>query len=313
LIDGADVFLTNIRLDALERLGLDPEALRARNPRLVYSIITGFGMAGEERDRAAYDIAAFWARSGIAGLLTPPGGQPPFQRGGMGDHGAGMTLAAGTCAALVARVESAEGQLVHTSLLRHGMYTISFDLNTALRFGVPLGVAKRTQMTNPAINCYLDKDGRWFWLVGLEGDRHWPDLCRAIDRAEWIGDERFGTAEARRTNIGELIGLLDEVFATRTRDEWGEAFDREDMWWAPVQTTEEVLADPQAWAGNGFVEVPDDAGSVTMINSPLDYGSTPAAPRAMPPDLGQHTDEILGELGRDAATVERLRADGVVA
>jgi crotonobetainyl-CoA:carnitine CoA-transferase CaiB-like acyl-CoA transferase len=313
LVERADVFLTNIRLDALERLGLDPDTLRARNPRLVYSIITGFGMDGEDRDRAAYDIGAFWARSGIAGLLAPPGGQPPFQRGGMGDHGAGMTLAAGTCAALVARAQSGEGQLVHTSLLRHGMYTISFDLNTALRFGVPLGVARREQMTNPAINCYRDRDGRWFWLIGLEGDRHWPDLCRAVERTEWIDEERFATAEARRTNIGELIVLLDEVFATRTRDEWGAALDREDMWWAPVQTTDEVLADPQAWAGGGFVEVPDDDSSVTMINSPLDYGSTPAAPRAMPPELGQHTDEILGELGHDGPAVERLRHDGVVA
>ena len=313
LVGRADVFLTNIRLEALERLGLDPDTLRDRNPRLVYSIITGFGMDGEDRDRAAYDIGAFWARSGIAGLLAPPGGQPPFQRGGMGDHGAGMTLAAGTCAALVARAQSGEGQLVHTSLLRHGMYTISFDLNTALRFGVPLGVAKREQMTNPAINCYRDRDGRWFWLIGLEGDRHWPDLCRAIERTEWIDDERFATTEARRTNIGNLIALLDEVFATRTRDEWGVALDREDMWWAPVQTTDEVLADPQAWAGGGFVEVPDDGSSVTMISSPLDYGSTPAAPRAMPPELGQHTDEVLGELGHDGPAIERLRNDGVVA
>jgi crotonobetainyl-CoA:carnitine CoA-transferase CaiB-like acyl-CoA transferase len=315
LLAGADVFLTNIRLDALERLGLDPDSLRARYPSLVYGIITGFGLEGDERDRAAYDIGAFWARSGIAGLLAPPGGQPPFQRGGMGDHGAGMTIAAGICAALLARErhDSGEGQLVHTSLLRHGMYTISFDLNTALRFGVPFAVAERESMTNPAINCYRDRDGRWFWLIGLEGERHWPNLCRAIDHPEWIDDDRFATPDARRDHIGELIGLLDEAFATRTREEWGAALDREDMWWAPVQTTEEVLADPQAWAGNGFVDVPDGEGAVTMVNSPVDYRGTPGGPRALPPELGQHTDEILAGLGRDAAAVSDLRAQGVVA
>ena len=313
LLAGADVFITNIRLDALERLGLDPDGLRARFPALVYGIITGFGLTGAERDRAAYDIGAFWARSGVAGLLTAPGGQPPFQRGGMGDHGAGMTLAAGVCAALVARGRIGEGQLVHTSLLRHGMYTISFDLNVALRFGVPLAVAKRESMTNPAINCYRDKDGHWFWLIGLEGERHWPDLCRAVDHPEWIDDPRFATADARRDHIGELIGLLDDVFATRSRVEWGEALDREDMWWAPVQTTDEVLADPQAWAGGGFVEVPDGAGTVTMINTPVDYAGTPGAPRSLPPELGQHTDEILAELGRDEAAVRELRASGIVA
>jgi crotonobetainyl-CoA:carnitine CoA-transferase CaiB-like acyl-CoA transferase len=231
----------------------------------------------------------------------------------MGDHGVGMALAAGISAALFARERTGEGQLVHTSLLRHGMYTISFDLNTALRFGVPLAVAKREAMTNPAINCYRDADGRWFWLIGLEGDRHWPDLCRAVDRPEWIDDERFATAAARREHIGELIRLLDEVFATRTRDEWGVALDREDMWWAPVHTTDEVLADAQAWAGGGFVEVPDAAGSVTMVNTPVDYRGTPSAPRALPPELGQHTDEILAELGRDAAGISELRASGAVA
>jgi crotonobetainyl-CoA:carnitine CoA-transferase CaiB-like acyl-CoA transferase len=313
LLAGADAFVTNIRLDALERLGLDPDALRARHPALVYGIITGFGLEGDERDRAAYDIGAFWARSGIAGLLTSPGGQPPFQRGGMGDHGAGMTLAAGVCAALVARGRTGDGQLVHTSLLRHGMYTISFDLNTALRFGVPLAVAKREGMTNPAINCYCDAEGRWFWLIGLEGDRHWPDLCRAVDRADWIDDVRFATADARREHIAELIGLLDEVFATRTREEWGAALDREDMWWAPVQTTDEVLADAQAAAGGGFVDVPDPDGSVTMVNTPVDFRGTPGGPRSLPPALGQHTDEILAELGRDDATITRLRASGTVA
>ncbi len=313
LIAAADVFLTNIRLDALERLGLDAASLHARAPELVYGIITGYGQAGPERTRAAYDIGAFWARSGIAGLLAGPGREPPFQRGGMGDHGAGMTLAAGICAALVARGRTGRGQVVTTSLLRHGMYTIGFDLNTALRLGVPIGTATHATMTNPAINCYQDRDGRWFWLIGLEGDRHWPDLCRAVGRPEWIDDERFATAAARRKNVDVLIPELDALFAGGTREEWGEALDREGMWWAPVQTTDEVLADPQAWAGGGFVDVPDGDTTATMINTPVDFVDTPAAPRAMPPHLGQHTDEVLAELGKDAAAIAALRADQVVA
>jgi crotonobetainyl-CoA:carnitine CoA-transferase CaiB-like acyl-CoA transferase len=313
LIDRADVFLTNIRLDALERLGLDAARLHDRRPSLVYGIITGYGLEGPERGRAAYDIGAFWARSGIAGLLSSPGGEPPFQRGGMGDHGAGMALAAGICAALTARARTGDGQVVATSLLRHGMYTIGFDLNTALRFGVPIGTATHATMGNPAINCYQDRDGRWFWLIGLDGDRHWPDLCRAVEHAEWIDDPRFVTGRARRENLDELIPALDTIFATRTLEEWGEALDREGMWWAPVQTTDEVLADPQAWAGGGFVEVPDGSSTQTMINSPVDFLGTPNAPRAMPPELGEHTDEVLAELGRDATTIAALRADGVVA
>jgi crotonobetainyl-CoA:carnitine CoA-transferase CaiB-like acyl-CoA transferase len=312
LIERADVFLTNIRLDALERLGLDAPTLRARHPQLVYGIITGYGLDGPDRTRAAYDIGAFWARSGIAHLLTAPGREPPFQRGGMGDHGAGMDLAAGICAALVARARTGAGQVVATSLLRHGMYTVGFDLNTALRFGVSIGTATHATMANPAINCYQDSEGRWFWLIGLEGDRHWPDLCRAVGRPEWIDDERFATAAARRAHIDELIPGLDAIFATRTRADWGVELDRAGMWWAPVQTPEEVLADEQVRAGGGFVEVPDGDTTATMINSPVDYLGTPAAPRAMPPELGQHTDEILTELGRDPATIAALRADAVV-
>ncbi len=313
LLADADVFITNIRLDALTRLGLDPDSLRTRHPRLVYGIITGYGLNGPERDRAAYDIGAFWARSGLASLLTQPGGNPPFQRGGQGDHNAGMTLAAGICAALLARHRTDEGQLVHTSLLRHGIYTISFDLNVALRFGTSIGVATHETMANPTINCYQDADEKWFWLIGLEGDRHWPDLCRAIDRPEWIDDPRFSNASLRRDNLRELTPLLDAQFVTRTRAEWGIAFDREDMWWAPVQTPDEVLADPQVAEGGGFVEVPDGSHTTTMINSPIDYFGTPAAPRAMPPDLGQHTDTVLLSLGYDSAAIDELRADGIVA
>ncbi len=167
LLARADVFLTNVRLAGLARVGLDPETVTARWPRLVYAAITGYGLDGPEKDRAAYDIGAFWARSGIAHLLTSPGGTPPFQRGGMGDHSAAMTMASGVCAALVARERTGRGQVVSTSLLRQGLYTIGFDVNTALRFGVGIGVATRETMGNPVINSYRDRDGRWFWLIGL--------------------------------------------------------------------------------------------------------------------------------------------------
>lgn len=313
LIANADVFITNIRLEALTRLGLDPDTMRERYPQLIYGIITGYGLNGPEHDRAAYDIGAFWARSGLASLLTQPGGNPPFQRGGQGDHNAGMTLAAGINAALFARHRTGEGQLVHTSLLRHGLYTISFDLNVTLRFGTSIGVATHETMANPTVNCYQDVNQKWFWLIGLEGDRHWPDLCRAIEHPQWIDDPRFNNAAARRDNRSELTALLDAQFATRSRDDWGIAFDREDMWWAPVQTPDEVLADPQVAAGGGFVEVPDGTHHTTMINSPVDYFGTPAAPRAMPPDLGQHTDAILLNLGYPSSAIEELRTAGVVA
>jgi crotonobetainyl-CoA:carnitine CoA-transferase CaiB-like acyl-CoA transferase len=314
LLARADVFVTNVRMAGLERLGLDPKSLCARHPRLVYGAISGYGFSGPDADRAAYDIAAFWARAGIAAALTSPGRHPPFQRGGMGDHNAGLALAGGVAAALYRRSQTGEGQLVTTSLLRQGLYTLSFDLSVALRFGVGIAIADRQAMANPCINNYQDRDGRWFWLVGLEGDRHWPPLARVVGHPEWIEDPRFATQAQRAANARELIARLDAAFATRTREEWSAVFEHEpDLWWAPVQNHEEVLADPQVHAAGGFVEVPDGEGSTLLPATPVDFAGTPGAPRAMAPQLGQHTDEILSELGRLPEQIAALRAQKTVA
>ena len=311
LIDSADVFLTNIRVSALRRIGLDPETLRARHPRLVYAIITGYGLEGAEADRPAYDIAAFWARSGVAASLTPPGGQLPFQRGGMGDHTVGMTAAAMISAALFARERTGEGDLVSTSLLRQGAYTIGFDVNVALMWGLPIRVGTRTTMGNVAINNYSAGDGRPFWIVGLEGHRHWPPLARAVGHPEWLEDERFATPAARAQNASALIALLDESFATKTLDEWAAIFDADpDFFWAPVQTVDELLGDQQFHAAGGLVEVPSEDGAWTMLATPADFDVHRSAPRYRAPLLGEHTHEVLAELGKSEEDMAALVASG---
>ena len=298
MLSGADVFVTNVRPAALQRLGLDFEAVAPRNPRLVYGLLTGYGMTGPEADRPAYDVAAFWARAGLADLLTRPGDTPPFQRGGMGDHSAGMTLAAAVCAALVARDRTGTGQLVTTSLYRQGTYTVSFDLNTLLMSGHSIAIGQRETMGNPCMNNYGTADGRRFWIVGLEGERHWPVLCRAVERPEWLTDPRFARPRDRAANAVELIAELDRIFATRPLAEWAEIFDAEpDFFWSPINTLEDVLGDDQFHAAGGVVYVPDgDAGTVPMVASPADFHGTPAEPRSVAPRLGEHTEEVLAEL-----------------
>jgi len=314
LLADADVFVTNVRPAGLARLGLDHEALLERYPKLVYGVITGYGLAGPEADRAAYDIAAFWARSGIAASLTQPGNAPPMQRGGMGDHNTGLALAGAVSAALVARARTGKGQLVSTSLLREGLYTLSFDLAFGMRLGVPIQVANRKTMGNPVINSYQDSEGAWFWIVGLEGERHWPPLCRAVGRPEWIDDERSATPAGRAANAEPLIAELDEIFATKTRAEWGALFDAEqDLWWAPVQTSEEVIADAQVMAAGGFAEVPDGPTTTLLPATPVDFGTAEVEHRWMAPEHGQHTDEVLSELGHSAESIARLRTAGAIA
>ncbi|HEX5145164.1 MAG TPA: CoA transferase [Mycobacterium sp.] len=298
LLSGADVFVTNIRPAALERLGLDYQAVLARNPGLVYGLLTGYGLDGPDANRPAYDVAAYWARAGLADLLTRPGATPPFQRGGMGDHSAGLTMAGAICAALVSRNATGTGQLVSTSLYRQGAYTVSFDLNTLLMSGHSIAIGQREVMGNPCMNNYAAADGRRFWIVGLEGERHWPPLCRAVGRPEWMADPRFSRPRDRAANAVQLIEELDRIFATKTLAEWSEVFATEpDFFWSPINSLEDVLADDQFHAGGGIVYVPDgDDGTVAMVASPVDFHGTPAAPVRVAPQLGEHTEEVLGEL-----------------
>ena len=299
LLDDADVFVTNVRRAALARRGLDDETLLARNPRLVYGHITGFGRDGPDADKAAFDIAAFWSRAGIAHLLTAPGAELPFQRGGMGDHSTGATFAGGICAALLARERTGRGQLVSTSLYRQGVYTIGFDLNTVLGWGRYPAIGTRQTMGSPSINNYRAGCGRHFWVVGLEGDRHWPPLARLAGHPEWLDDPRFATALDRARNATQLTALLDAAWATRTLDEWAPLFDAEpDMFWSRVQDPYEVVNDPTLRDAGGIVEVPDGVATMPMIATPVDFHGTPWSPRAMAPELGQHTAEVLAALGR---------------
>ena len=297
LLTDADVFITNIRTGALRRIGLDFESLTAANPRLVYGLITGYGNDGPDADRPAYDVAAFWARAGLAHLLTRPGDTPPFQRGGMGDHSVGMTLAGAVCAALVARTRTGAGQLVSTSLYRQGAYTVSFDLTTFLISGQPIAIGQRETMGNPCMNNYTAGDGRRFWLVGLQGDRHWPALCAAVGRPEWLVDERYATARARAVNAAGLVAELDAVFAAKPLDEWAEAFGAQpELFWSPINSMEDVVADEQFHAGGGVVYVPTpDGASVPMVATPADFSATPCDVRGCAPALGEHTEDVLAE------------------
>ena len=312
LLAGADVFLTNVRPAALDRLGLGPDGACERHPHLVYALITGYGLAGPDAGRAAYDIAAYWARGGIAESLRPPGGPLPFQRGGMGDHSAAMTAAAMVSAALVGRARTGRGRVVSTSLLRQGAYTIGFDVNVALMWGRSLAIGTRETMHSPTVNNYTAADGRPFWVVGLEGERHWPALARAVGRPEWLTDPRFADRRSRARNSRELVTELDAVFATRPLAEWAERFDAEpDMFWSPVNTIEDLVADDQFLAAGSVVQVPDETGGWPMLATPADFDGSPPVPRWRAPRLGEHTREVLAELDLDAAQIDALVADGV--
>jgi len=313
LVDEADVFVTNARPAALARAGLDYETVSARNARLVYAHITGYGVAGDERDRAAFDVGAFWSRAGVAAALVPKGAPLPYQRGGMGDHMAAVAAAGAVSAALFARERSGVGQLVSVSLMRVGMYMLGWDISMAVRLGMPTVPMTITAPPNPMISAYTAGDGRRFWLLGLQGDRLWPDLLRAIQRTEWAADERYATLAARFANSAALVRELEAVFSTRTLGEWAEVFDREDVWWAPVQHAHEVVTDPLARAAGGFVTVPLDGDRpIDMVATPVDFLGTPWSPRGTAPEFAQHTEEVLLELGHSWERITELKELGAI-
>jgi formyl-CoA transferase len=162
------------------------------------------------------------------------------------------------------------------------------------------------------VNCYRSSDGEWFWLLGLQGDRHWPDVLRAIGRPELASDERFKDIRARRTNNVACVEALDASFSTRPMAEWRAIFDREQVWWSPVQTVEQLIADPQARADGMIVQTPVIDGEAEMVAGPADFHGTPWQPGGMAPEFGQHTEEILLELGYDWERIAAMREQGAL-
>jgi len=313
LVDQADVLVTNARPGALARAGLDFATTSARNPRLVYAHVTGYGLEGDDADRAAYDVGAFWSRAGVAAALSPDGTPLPYQRGGMGDHMAALAAAGAVSAALYARERTGVGQLVSTSLLRIGMYMVGWDISMALRLGVPTVPMTVAAPPNPLISAYAAGGGKRFWMLGLQGDRHWPDLVRAVGRPEWLDDPRYSSMMARLEHSAELVAELGEIFATKPMADWAAIFDREDVWWAPVQHAHETVTDPVARQAGGFTQVPDHTGGhVEMVASPVDFAGTPWSARTLPPEFAQHTEEILVELGHDWDRIIELKEMGAI-
>lgn len=312
LIGAADVFLTNMRIGAVQRLGFDYETLHQLFPRLIYCHVTGYGAEGEWRDRAGYDAGAFYARAGVWAALLPPGDIPMMRCGAFGDYYTALAAAGGICAALVGRAATGKGQRVLASLLRTGTYAISSALNLALLGYPQRRAAGRSPSFNPLINCYQDRDGQWFWLLCLQGDRFWPAITRAIGRPDLRDDPRFNSLEERGRNSVELVQLLDDVFKTRTLQEWGPVFDREDVWYTPANDLAGVLEDEQARIAGCFTKLPTNQGDIDAVPAPIDFDETPWNIRHAAPELGQHTEEILLEMGRDWDEIARLKERGII-
>lgn len=313
LLERADVFVTNLRLDALERMGLGYERLAAYNPRLVYASLNGYGHRGPDRLRPAFDYAAAWARSGLMATVAEPGSAPPAQRPGMIDHAAGLALAGAISAALLARERSGRGQEVRLSLFAMGLWMNAADITVTLLSGRAPQPESRLERLNPLWNSYQCKDGSWVYFVMIQSDRHWKDFCAALGHPEWIADARFADAPARARNSREMTAAIDAAIETRPRAEWAPIFDRHELIWAPVQTNSEIVNDPQADAIGAFAAIDHPRiPNCRLVRSPIEFGACEVGPRQAAPELGQHTEDVALEVGLSWEDIARLKESGAI-
>jgi crotonobetainyl-CoA:carnitine CoA-transferase CaiB-like acyl-CoA transferase len=314
LIATADVFLTNFRPGALTRLGLDADTLCERYPSLVYARGHGYGVRGPDADRPGYDASAFWARGGLAHVLTPPELDRPIgQRGAMGDRNGAMALAFGMAAALLERTRTGRGSVVDVSLLGTAMWTLSSDVLSALQGHQPRAASMSASgYVNPLVGVYATKDQRHISLVFLEADRYWADFCRLIGRDELIDDPRFVDLAARGAHAAECVSELQAEFAKRTFAEWKALLAGIDAPWAPVQAVEELLDDPQVIANDYLGDVTVDGGPAYRLPTvPVQFdGHAPELRRA--PEHGEHSELVLLELGYTWEEIGELQAAGAI-
>lgn len=312
LLGTADVFLTSIRAPALVRLSLDLEGVRAVNPNLIYARGSGFGVEGPDKDAPAFDLTAFWSRGGFANSLTPPDADYPVQmRPALGDRSSALALAMGVCAALFNRARTGQPGAVDVSLMGTACWILAGDILSALHGVTPGQERGRTTGPNPLTNTYRTRDGRWITLSALHSDRHWPELCRLLGREDLSDDPRYADWRARADNADACRAELDRAFASVDLAGWMDRLADFDGPWSPVQSAAEVVGDRQTAANGWIVELEGEDHPVYAVAGPArsdsDDGRLQRAPR-----VGEHTEEILLELGLTWNEIAGLKQRGAI-
>jgi crotonobetainyl-CoA:carnitine CoA-transferase CaiB-like acyl-CoA transferase len=300
LLEGADVFMTNLRADARRRLRLDVDDVRADNSSLIYVRGTAFGARGPDAGRGGYDTGSYWARSGMQHLLTRPDASwPTPTRPAFGDVVGGLTIAGAVSAALYQRASTGQPPVVDASLLASGMWQVQPDIVNA-KLGDETThprAADRYSTRNPLMLPYRTRDDRFVMLMMLSPDRYWDDLCAVLDQPEMAADPRFATMDAREANARACVERLESVFAGRELDEWRRALAGFEGEWSAVQSPLEVHDDPQVQANQYVAEV-DVGNGVTLpfVTTPVQFDERPGEP-SRAPEHGEDTESVLLDHG----------------
>lgn len=307
LVDDADILLTNMLPHRLEKYGVDPATLRGARPELIVAMLSGYGSEGDEAGTPAFDYTAYWARSGFMDQMREPGATPTFQRPGIGDHAAALSLVSGILAALRMRDQNGEGQEVSVSLMHIGFYVQGNDAAMTLAAGEPPPPHDRTAPRNPLWNHYRVKDDRWIFFVMIESARYWPQTREALGLESLAEDERFADPVARYRNSKELVAILEAALAERTIEEWRPIFDKLGLIWAPANTLAEAVQDPQARANGVFQTVQHPtAGPFETVAPPVRLSAHEMTGDRPAPALGADSEAILLSVGLSPDEVKSI-------
>jgi crotonobetainyl-CoA:carnitine CoA-transferase CaiB-like acyl-CoA transferase len=317
LVRRSDVFLTSYLPQARAKLRIDVDDVRRINPDIIYVAGSGFGAQGSDRDAGAYDVTAFWARGGSADGVTADDAETPalMPTGAYGDNIGGITIAGAVAAALYGRRATGEPSDIDVSLLAVGAWTMQFDVNLAMLYGCALPkVDSRTQaIGNPLTGAYRCADGRFIQLSMLQPTRYWPQFCRLFGLDEAAVDARFGSLESLAANADDAIALVADAIGSRTLDECKRLLNQADGPGAPVKDAWEVANDESLIVNGRIAEVVDAHGNTQkLVASPAQFDQAATGLRRAPL-FGEHTDEVLRELGIGDDELLDLKFDGAIA
>ncbi len=308
----ADVFLTSYLPATREKLGIELADLRAANPQIIYVCGHGWGARGPMRDTGGFDLAAGWASASMAYKMTRPGQEPMFQPAAFFDLQGANTIAGAIGTALFQRERSGQPTEVDVSLLGVGMWTLSPDIMAGPFLG-SLPAPDRKSVPNPLTNSYPTADDRWLYLVCLQADRFWHELCDVIGRSDLATDERFSDMAVRAQNATACVAELEGTFLSGSLEHWQKQLAGFSGVWAPALSPAEVHEHAQVGANGYLPEVVSHEGTTFRLPAPpMQFGGEPPVPKGPAPEFGQHTEEILLELGHDWDAISEFRQCGAL-